>query len=61
MDRPLRCSRRDRLDQSPCNGIVDDGGGLARDIGLKILQDALEASEPGFVSSVFSCYTETGI
>lgn len=48
MDRPLRCSRRDRLDQSPCNGIVDDGGGLARDIGLKILQDALEASEPGF-------------
>lgn len=48
MDRPLRCSRRDRLDQSPFNGIVDDGGRLARDIGLKILQDALEASETGF-------------
>jgi hypothetical protein len=32
----------------PCNGIVDDGGRLARDIGLKILRDALEASETGF-------------
>lgn len=48
MDRPLRCSHRDCLVQSRCNGIVGDGARLARDIGLKILQDALEASETGF-------------